>query len=181
MKVAALTALVLAAGVFAASQSRDRDLYGPVIVVQTSKGEFAFTTFPDDAPKSVAHVVDLVKRGFYDGQRVHRAVPGFVVEWGDPRSRDLSKQGDWGRGAEASSGKPIGIAEITKKHLHVTGAVALAHPGDPARADSLIYVALAPRKDLDGKYTVFGQIVEGQSVVDRLQAGDVIEKMSVRE
>ena len=61
---------------------------GPVIVVETTKGTFAFETYPREAPKTVAHVVALVRRGFYDGQRVHRAVPGFLVQWGDPRSRD---------------------------------------------------------------------------------------------
>src|SRR5262249_44929958 len=103
----------------------------PVIVVETSKGTFAFETYPNDAPKTVAHIVDLVRRGFYDGQRIHRAVPGFVVQWGDPRSRDLSQQAEWGRGPAASSGAPVGVAEITKKRTHTAGAVALAHPGLP--------------------------------------------------
>src|SRR5262249_39963243 len=108
---------------------------GPVIVVETSKGTFEFETYPNDAPKTVAHIVDLVKRGFYDGQRVHRAVPDFVVQWGDPRSRDLAREADWGRGPEASSGAPLGTAEMPKKRLHTRGAVGLAHPGVPAQAD----------------------------------------------
>ena len=101
----------------------------PVIVVDTTKGTFEVETYPDEAPKTVAHIVDLVKRGFYDGQRVHRALPGFVVQWGDPRSRDLGSEPDWGRGAAASSGKPIGVAEISKKRLHTKGAVGVAHAG----------------------------------------------------
>ena len=64
---------------------------GPVIVVETTKGAFEFETYPNDAPKTVAHIVDLVKRGFYDGQRVHRAIPGFVIQWGDPQSRDAAQ------------------------------------------------------------------------------------------
>src|SRR6185503_12871494 len=102
---------------------------GPVIVVETTKGTFAFETFPREAPKTVAHVVALVRRGFYDGQRVHRAVPGFVVQWGDPRSRDAGEESVWGYGPAASSGEPIGAAEITKKHTHIAGAVAVSHPG----------------------------------------------------
>jgi cyclophilin family peptidyl-prolyl cis-trans isomerase len=70
----------------------------PVIVVDTSKGTFEFETYPADAPKTVAHVVALVKRGFYDGQRVHRELPGFLVQWGDPRSRDTAREDDLGRG-----------------------------------------------------------------------------------
>jgi cyclophilin family peptidyl-prolyl cis-trans isomerase len=153
----------------------------PVIVVETTKGTFAFETFPAEAPKTVAHILALVRRGFYDGQRVHRSVPGFVVQWGDPRSRDLADEAMWGRGPAASSGEPIGVPEITKKRTHVAGAVAVAHPGVPARADSQIYVTLAPRPDLDGKYAVFGQVIEGADVPARLERGDTITKMYVRE
>jgi peptidyl-prolyl cis-trans isomerase B (cyclophilin B) len=154
---------------------------GPVIVVDTSKGTFAFETFPDDAPKSVAHVVGLVKRGFYDGQRVHRALPGFLVQWGDPRSRDTSQAPEWGRGAAASSGTPVGAVEIAKKRVHTRGAVALAHPGNPAQADSQIYVTLADRPDLNGRYAVFGRVIEGDDVPRRLERGDLILRMYVRE
>jgi cyclophilin family peptidyl-prolyl cis-trans isomerase len=154
---------------------------GPVIIVETSKGTFEFETYPNDAPKTVAHVVDLVKRGFYDGQRVHRALPGFVVQWGDPRSRDLSLEAEWGRGAAASSGTPVGSPEISKKRSNTRGAVALAHPGNPALADSQIYVTLADRPDLNGRYTVFGRITSGGEVPPRLERGDLIRKMSVKE
>jgi cyclophilin family peptidyl-prolyl cis-trans isomerase len=154
---------------------------GPVIVVETSKGTFEFETYPEDAPKTVAHVVDLVKRGFYDGQRVHRAVPGFLVQWGDPRSRDLAQEAVWGRGAAASSGTPIGAAEISKKRLHRAGAVAMSHPGVPTRGDSQVYVTLADRPDLNGKYVVFGQVIEGVDVPARLERGDEIRRAFVKE
>ena len=153
----------------------------PVIVVETSKGTFEFETYSNEAPKTVAHVVELVKGGFYDGQRVHRALPGFVVQWGDPRSRDLSIETEWGRGTGASSGKPVGVAEISKKHANTRGAVALAHPGSPALADSQIYVTLADRPDLNGRYTVFGRVTSGEEVLPRLERGDLIRKMSVKQ
>jgi cyclophilin family peptidyl-prolyl cis-trans isomerase len=154
---------------------------GPIIVVDTAKGSFAFETYPEEAPRTVAHVIDLVKRRFYDGQRVHRAVPGFVAQWGDPRSRDPSRQADWGRGEGASSGHPIGATEITRKRTHTAGAVAMAHPGLPSLADSQMYVTLADRPDLNGKYTVFGHLIEGQDVPAKLERGDVIRRMYVRE
>ena len=153
---------------------------GPVIVVETSRGTFSFETFPSDAPLTVAHVVGLVKAGFYDGQRIHRAIPGFVVQFGDPQTRDLSTRALWGRGAAAASGKPIGAAEITRRRLHVKGAVALAHLGDPAKADSQVYVTLANRPDLDGRYAVFGQVLDGPGVVESLQVGDLITRVSVK-
>jgi len=154
---------------------------GPVVVVETAKGTFAFETYPVEAPKTVAHIVDLVRRGFYDGQRIHRAVPGFLVQWGDPRSTDPAREAEWGRGAAASSGEPIGVAEITKKRTHTAGAVAVAHPGLPSRADSQIYVTLEDRPDLNGKYAVFGHVIEGADVLPRLERGDLVVRMSIRE
>ena len=176
MKRALICALCVLCGRFdVAAQTM-----APVIVVETAKGTFELETFPEEAPKTVAHIVDLVRRGFYDGQRVHRALPGFVVQWGDPRSRDGSRESDWGRGADASSGAPIGVGEITKKRLNTRGAVAVAHPGVAAQADSQIYVALADRPDLDGQYAVFGRVISGAEVPARLERGDLIVKMSIR-
>jgi cyclophilin family peptidyl-prolyl cis-trans isomerase len=154
---------------------------GPVIVVETAKGTFEFETYPGEAPLTVAHVVSLVKSGFYDGQRIHRMVAGFVVQWGDPRSRDLAQDADWGSGAEASSGSPIGAAEASKLRTHTKGAVGIAHPGNPTLADSQIYVTLDDRPELDRDYTVFGHIVAGDEVVATLERGDAIRKMYVKE
>jgi cyclophilin family peptidyl-prolyl cis-trans isomerase len=155
-------------------------LNGPVVVVDTAKGTFEFEMYPDDAPRTVAHILALARRGFYDGQRIHRALPGFLVQWGDPQSRDLNRQSDWGKGAAASSGTPIGVSEMSKKHLHTKGAVGVAHMGIPSQADSQIYVTLADRPDLNGKYTVFGHIISGDDVLLRLQVGDVIRKAYVK-
>ena len=166
---------VLCGSIFVSAQPA-----GPVIVVETTKGTFEFETYPVEAPKTVAHIVDLVTHGFYDGQRVHRALPGFLVQWGDPRSRDLSREADWGRGADASSGKPIGVSELRGKRLHTRGAVAMAHQGNPALADSQIYVTLANRPDLNHRYTVFGHITAGGDVPPRLEPGDLIRKMFVK-
>lgn len=152
----------------------------PIVEVETTRGTFAFATFPSDAPETVEHVLALVRSRFYDGQRVHRALTGFVVQFGDPQTRDLDKRELWGRGRGAASGKPIGVAEITKKRTHKKGAVAMAHMGDPAKADSQIYVTLEERPDLDGRYAVFGQVIEGDDVPARLQAGDLITRVQVR-
>lgn len=173
-------ALLLGAAVISTGTGPGSAAPGPVIVVETVKGSFAFETYPGEAPRTVAHIRGLVEAGFYDGQRVHRAVPGFVVQWGDPRSRDLSQQAVWGRGKEASSGQPIGAAEISKARTHVAGAVGVAHAGLPGEADSQIYVTLTDRPDLDGKYAVFGQVIEGVEVPRRLERGDLITRMYVR-
>jgi cyclophilin family peptidyl-prolyl cis-trans isomerase len=167
---------VLCGSIFSSAQPA-----GPVIVVETVKGTFEFETYPADAPKTVAHIVDLVKRGFYDGQRMHRALPGFLVQWGDPRSRELAREADWGRGPDASSGHPVGASELRRKRLHTRGAVALAHQGNPALADSQIYVTLEARPDLDNRYTVFGHITAGDDVPARLERGDLIRRMYLKE
>ena len=152
----------------------------PVVVVETVRGTFAFELFQSDAPVSVAHLMTLVRKGFYDGLRVHRALPGFVVQFGDPQTRDDSQRALWGRGREAGSGQPVGVAEISTKHLHRAGAVGLAHLGDPARADSQIYIALAPRPDLDTRYVIVGQVIEGADVPARLQVDDEIIRAYLR-
>jgi peptidyl-prolyl cis-trans isomerase B (cyclophilin B) len=142
----------------------------------TNKGTFEMETYPAEAPKTVAHILALVRRNFYNGQRIHRVVPGFVVQWGDPLSRDVTKKNQWGTGG---SGTPIGVAEINT-HKHQAGAVAMAHAGDPKGADSQLYVAFGPQPRLDSGYTVFGQVISGMDVVQKLEVGDVIRRASVK-
>jgi cyclophilin family peptidyl-prolyl cis-trans isomerase len=152
---------------------------GPVLVVETVKGTFEIETYPNEAPKTVEHVLALVKRNFYNGLRVHRMEPKFVVQFGDPQTRDMTKRPDWGT---RDSGDPIGALEVSKKRTHVTGAVAMAHrEGDPKGSDSQMYVVLSPRPELNGKYTVFGQVISGMDVVQQLRIPDVIRRVTVRD
>jgi len=150
---------------------------GPVIVVETEKGTFEFETYPNEAPKTVAHIIGLVNKRFYNGQRVHRVVPGFVIQMGDPATRDMTKQAAWGSGG---SGTPIGAAEISKTRTHVRGAVAMAHAGDAAKADSQFYVTLADVHRLDADYTVFGKVISGMDVVMKIAQPDRIVRVTVR-
>jgi cyclophilin family peptidyl-prolyl cis-trans isomerase len=153
---------------------------GPILVIETVKGTFEIETYPNDAPKTVAHIVALVNRRFYNGLRVHRVVPGFIVQMGDPQTRDMTKQASWGRGRASQSGKPIGVAEITKRRTHRLGAVSMAHAGDPVEADSQFFVTLAAQPKLDGKYTVFGQVTSGLDVPAKLQVTDVIRRITIK-
>ena len=151
---------------------------GPVIVLETAKGTIEFETYPDEAPKTVAAIVALVKKNFYNGQRFHRAEPKFLVQVGDPVSRDVSRESWWGR---QGSGKPIGVSEITKKRRNLRGAVAMAHSGNPALADSQFYILMRAAPELDGKFVVFGRVLSGMDVVERLKRADVLKKASVKE
>jgi peptidyl-prolyl cis-trans isomerase B (cyclophilin B) len=174
----AALAVALVAGQALAQTGAPSVAAGPVVVVQTPRGVFEFVTFPDTAPKTVAQITGLAERGFYNGQIIHRVAEGFVVQFGDPQTKDPAKKAEWGTGG---SGKPIGVAEISKKHTHAKkGTVAMAHSGDPARADSQLYVTLRPTPNLDSGYTVFGEIVSGIDVVEATKQGDRIIKVTVK-
>jgi len=171
-----VTALALMALPLAAQQTSPGA--GPVVVLETARGVIEFETYPEEAPKTVAQILALIKRGFYNGQRFHRAETKFVVQIGDPQSRNMTLQDWWGRGG---SGKPIGVAEITKKRTHGGGAVGMGHSGSAKDADSQFYITLRAAPELDGKYTVFGKVIRGLDVAAKLQKADVLKKASVKE
>jgi cyclophilin family peptidyl-prolyl cis-trans isomerase len=150
---------------------------GPVVVLETSKGVIEFETYPEEAPKTVERILALVKRGFYNGLRFHRAEPNFVVQVGDPQTRNMLLQDYWGRGG---SGKPIGVAEITKKRTHVRGAVGMGHSGSAKYADSQFYITLRSAPELNGKYTVFGRVITGLDVAAKLRRADMLKKAFVK-
>src|SRR3954466_2515964 len=120
---------------------------GPILVLETVKGTIEIETYPEEAPKTVARVLALVRKNFYNGQRFHRAEPNFVVQIGDPVTRDMSRQSWWGR---QGTGTPIGVAEITKKRRHIAGAVSMAYPGtDKTQADSQFFIMRRAAPDFD--------------------------------
>ena len=152
---------------------------GPLIDIETTKGTIEMETYPNEAPKSVAHIVDLVRHNFYNGQRVHRVVPGQLVQFGDPLTKDLSKADYWGTGG---SDKPIGVNETNPKRKHLVGTVALANEGgDPRSSDSQMYIMMIPQPKYDGHYIVIGRVLSGMDVVKKLVKGDIIRRVSVKE
>jgi cyclophilin family peptidyl-prolyl cis-trans isomerase len=170
--------LVVLASTIASAQSRGAVSanLGPVMVLETVKGRIEIQLFPKDAPKSVEHILGLVKRNFYRSQRVHR-VEASLVQFGDPQSRDMTKQGSWGTG---SSYNPIGVAEISKRS-HARGTVALANSGDARNADSQIYIMKAASPSLNGKHAIIGQVIRGIDVVDKLEYADMIKMVTIKE
>lgn len=148
----------------------------PVIVFETVKGTVEIQLFQAEAPKSVAHILTLMKRGFYRGQRFHRVI-STLAQVGDPQSRNFTLKDYWGSG---NSGSPIGVFELSKKRSHVRGAVGLAHSGNPLGADSQIYIMKAASPSLDGKHAIIGRVVSGMAAVDKLAVGDLIKDIKVR-
>jgi cyclophilin family peptidyl-prolyl cis-trans isomerase len=147
----------------------------PIMVIETVKGTIEIELFQKDAPKSVAHIVALIKRSFYRGQRFHRVERG-LVQFGDPGTRSMRTQASWGTG---NSGNPIGVAEFSS-HKHIRGAVGLAHGGDPKFADSQLYIMKVADPGLDGKHVVVGQVISGMPVVDRIERADMLKNVTLR-
>jgi cyclophilin family peptidyl-prolyl cis-trans isomerase len=149
---AALTTFLAPSFVTVHTQTPAAPSTAPVIVLTTVKGVIEIETFPADAPKSVARVVDLAKHGFYRGNRFHWVQPG-VVQVGDPQSRDMTKRNDWGRGGSGTLYRtvPIGVAEISKRKF-VRGVVGLAYQsGQKAeQADCQIFIMKGANPALDG-------------------------------
>jgi cyclophilin family peptidyl-prolyl cis-trans isomerase len=174
--VATLLATLVSLGVVIPAQKSPGA--GSIIVLETVKGTIEFETYPEEAPKTVARVLELVKKNFYNGLRFHRAEPNFVIQVGDPVSRDMSRRDWWGR---QGSGKPIGVAEITKKRRNVLGAVSMAHGGTPTAADSQFFILRRNAPELDGKYTVFGKVLKGMDVVGKIERGDILKRAYVKE
>lgn len=152
---------------------------GPVIVLDTVKGVIEIETYPEEAPKTVGVVLQLIRKNFYNGLRFHRAEPKFLIQVGDPQSRNPQMVDWWGR---QGSGKPIGVSEITKKRRNVRGAVGMAYSGsDPKMAESQIYILRRNDPTLDPRYAVFGGVIKGMDVVDKIEKGDMLKRASVRE
>lgn len=134
--------------------------------ISTAKGDIVFTFYPDVAPQHSAAFIKLARAGFYDGLKFHRYEPGFVIQGGDP-----SGNGTGGPGYNLD-------AEFSERP-HVKGTVAMARAGNPNSAGSQFYIVLEDAHFLNRQYTVFGQVVEGQDVVDNIRAGDVMNKVTI--
>jgi peptidylprolyl isomerase len=172
----ALTALAGALPEARGGQAGPAKGANPVLVFETVKGAFEIELYQADAPKSVAHILALMKKNFYRGQAFHR-VTASLVQWGDPQSRNMARKDYWGNG---NSGSPIGVFEYVKKYSHVRGAVGLAHSGNPLGADSQLYIMKAPSPSLDGKHAIIGRVTSGMAVVDRIAFADVIKNARVK-
>ena len=115
---------------------------------------------PDLAPKAVARVKELTREGFYNGTVFHRVIEGFMAQGGDPT----------GTGTGGSS-KPNLPAEFSKTAHFLRGTVGSARTGDPNSANSQFYIMFAPAPHLDGQYTIWGQVVSGMELIDKIKRG----------
>jgi cyclophilin family peptidyl-prolyl cis-trans isomerase len=175
-----LTALAsLPIAVPAAAQNAPKRAMHPIAVIETNKGTIKIKFYPEEAPKSVENFIKLAKKGYYDGQMWHRVEPGFVIQTGDPQSKTL-KPGDERLG---TGGPGYTIPDEKNKILkHNRGAVGMAKSSAPNSGGSQFYICITkPAPNLDGGYTVFGQVISGQDVAEKIEVGDRMKKVTIME
>ena len=170
-----MTLLALVAG---GAGAQDKPARTPTAVMTMEKGgEIVLEFYTKDAPRHVENFVTLAKKRFYDGQRVHRVEPNFVVQFGDPQSKTKPMDDpNMGGGGPAYTIK----AEFNKRPF-VRGVIGMARTDDPDSAGSQVYIMLGPAPFLNGKYTAFGQVTKGMDVVDKIRVGDRITSIKVVE
>src|SRR6478672_12848113 len=137
-------------------------------VIKTTAGEMVVEFWPDVAPKTVENFKSLAKKGFYDGTAFHRIVQGFMIQGGDPLTKDAKKEREWGTGGPGHTVK----AEFNDRS-HQRGVLSMARSSDPDSAGSQFFICLGDASFLDGKYTAFGKLVGGDDVLGKIGATPV--------
>jgi peptidyl-prolyl cis-trans isomerase B (cyclophilin B) len=132
-------------------------------VLKTSSGEMVIEFWPDVAPKTVENFKNLAQAGFYDGTAFHRIVKGFMVQGGDPLTRDPAREPEWGTGGP---GRTI-QAEFSDRS-HQRGVISMARSAHPDSAGSQFFICLGDASFLDRKYTAFGCLTQGDDVLGRI-------------
>jgi len=135
--------------------------------IETNHGSILFDLLPDLAPETVRNFVKLAKEGFYDGTLFHRVIPGFMIQGGDPNTKDPNMKSQWGMGGPGYNVK----AEFSSRS-HLRGIVSMARAMDPDSAGSQFFIVTKDSTFLDREYTVFGEVTEGMDIVDEIVSLD---------
>jgi peptidyl-prolyl cis-trans isomerase B (cyclophilin B) len=130
--------------------------------IETNQGKIEFNLLPDLAPETVRSFIKLANSGFYDGTLFHRVIPGFMIQGGDPNTKQPDKS-KWGQGGPGYSLK----AEFSSRS-HLSGIVSMARATDPDSAGSQFFIVTTDSTFLNGQYTVFGEVTEGMDVADKI-------------
>jgi len=136
------------------------------VVIKTNFGSIKFGLLPELAPETVRNFVTLAKNGIYDGTLFHRVIPGFMIQGGDPNTKDPNKKSQWGMGGPGHSIK----AEFSSRS-HLEGIVSMARATDPDSAGSQFFIVTSDNNTeaLDRQYTVFGKVTEGMDVAHKIE------------
>lgn len=161
---AALLTVVIGAGAWAETPAPlAEDGKAPRAIITTRFGEMELVFFQDLAPKHVESFLTLARKGFYDGTIFHRVIPGFMIQGGDPNTKDPSNRQSYGNG-----GPGYTLPAEFNGLPHERGIVSAARAADPNSAGSQFFIVIDKAPHLDGKYTVFGEVVRGMDVADTI-------------
>jgi peptidylprolyl isomerase/peptidyl-prolyl cis-trans isomerase B (cyclophilin B) len=134
--------------------------------IHTTHGDLIIAFYPTKAPNTVNRIIQLIQSGFYDGTVFHRVVPQFVIQGGDPTGT-----------GQGGSGKALKAEFNDLKHEK--GSIAMARTTDPDSADSQFYIAMNALPHLDNNYTIFGKVVEGLDIIDKIKKNDKMLTVSI--
>jgi len=132
-------------------------------IISTTEGEMVIEFWADVAPSHVENFKKLAQKGFYDGTAFHRVIKGFMIQGGDPLTKDDAKQSQWGTGGPGYQIK----AEFNDK-AHVRGVLSMARSNDPNSAGSQFFICHGDPRFLDKQYTAFGKLIKGDDVLEKI-------------
>src|SRR6476659_9234456 len=175
MKFSILVALLMSSVAFAADERKPVSTANEVAVIKTSQGEMVVQFWTDAAPETIANFKKLARSGFYNGTIFHRIVKGFMIQGGDPNSKDPAKENRYGEG-----GPGYKIKDEFNDHSHDRAVIAMARSSDPDSAGSQFFICLAPVPRLDHQYTTFGKLIKGADVLEKI-GNTPVERSSTGE
>jgi peptidyl-prolyl cis-trans isomerase B (cyclophilin B) len=141
----------------------------PRAIIKTKFGDIHIKLYPDVAPNHVANFIKLAKSGFYDGTIFHRVIPGFMVQGGDPNTKNSLHKDTYGQGGpKDDKGNPILLKAEFNDTPHKRGIVSMARASEPDTAGSQFFIVVEASHFLDGKYTAFGEVTRGLGVADKI-------------
>ena len=192
-RIAAIVGVVILVGIgfflfnpFNSNSDSTSASSAPIAVIETTYGIIVIQLFPDVAPGHVDNFVRLANEGYYDGTTFHRVIPGFMIQGGDPNSKDDDRSND-GQGGHSANGPNTFVnAEFSQDLTHKRGILSMARAQDPNSAASQFFIVVADSNFLDRQYSIFGEVIEGMDVVDKIvnvkkdSADNPLEKITMK-
>ena len=161
--ICSLLGIAVVAGTIRGEEKKSINASNEVAMIKTSEGTMVVQFWTDAAPKTIENFKKLARAGFYDGTAFHRIVKGFMIQGGDPNTKDPAKESSYGTGDPGYKIK----AEFNN-HLHERGVLSMARSMDPDSAGSQFLNCMGPARSLDHQYTAFGRLIKGEDVLEKI-------------